>query len=82
MQEERPVGDVDDLDPVDLADGVEDPVEVRRVGRQDRDVADLVAGLDANEVDRAEEAFGVGDRVGERGERAGMVRPGAPGSWR
>ena len=43
------------------------------IGREDGDVADLVLRLDLNEIDRAEEALGLADRVGQRCERARVV---------
>ena len=46
------------------------------------DVADLLAGLDADDVDRVEQATGVADRLGEPRERAGAVRQAAPAAWR
>ena len=73
VEQERAVGDVLDLDAVDRAHGVDDPVECVGVGREDRHVAHLVAVLDAHEVDRAEEAARVADRLGERRERARAV---------
>ncbi len=73
MGEEGAVGDVLDLDSVHLPYGFEDPLDVRGVGREERHVAHLVATPDAHEVDRAEEAAGVADRLGERRERAGLV---------
>jgi hypothetical protein len=46
---------------------------VGRVGGEDGDVADLRAPLDADEVDRVEQAAGVADRLGQAGERARPV---------
>ena len=46
---------------------------MRGIGREERHVAHLVAMSNPHEVDRAEEAAGVADRLGERRERAGMV---------
>ncbi len=74
MQEERPVGDPLDRDPGEAADGLRDPLEVLGAGRLDRHVPDLHAGFDADDVDRAEQAAGVADRLGETRERARAVR--------
>ena len=71
--EEGPVGDVLDLDPVQMRDGFEDPLHVRAVRGEEGDVADLVPAPDPHEVDRAEQAACVADRLGELGERAGVV---------
>ena len=73
MEQERPVGDVLDEDAVELARGSGDRVDVVRVGREHRDVADLRPVLDADEVDRVEQAALLGDCRGERGERARRV---------
>ena len=73
MQVEGAVRDVLDLDAGERADGVEDRLEVRRIGCEDGDVADLRAALDADEVDRVEQAARVADRLGQPGERAGPV---------
>ena len=73
VEQERPVGDVLDLDARQRAHGRDDRLDVVGARRVDRDVADLLALLDADEVDRAEVAAGVADRAGEVGERAGPV---------
>ena len=78
VEEERAVGDVLDLDAVDGADGGHDPLEVVGVGRLDGDVAHLRAAVGADEVDRAERAAGVADRLRDAGERAGIVREADP----
>ena len=70
VHQERPVGDVLDLDAVDRADALDDPLEVVGVGRVDGDVAHLGRLLDADEVDRAERAAGLADRLREPCERA------------
>jgi hypothetical protein len=78
VEQERAVGDVLDLDPLDRADGRDDPLEVVGVGRLDRDVAHLRAPVGADEVDRPERAAGVADRLGDARERAGVVREADP----
>ena len=54
MHQECAIGDVLDLDAFDPANALDDPLEMLRVGGVDRDVADLDALFDANEVDRPE----------------------------
>ena len=71
--EERAVGDVLDLDSIHLPYGFEDPLDVRGVSREERHVAHLVPAPDSHEVDRAEEAACVADRLGESRERARVV---------
>ena len=71
--EERAVGDVLDLDSMHPPYGFEDPLDVRGIGCEERHVAYLVPAPDSHEVDRAEEAARVADRLGERREGAGMV---------
>ena len=73
--EERAVGDVLDDDAVERA------APPRRSGRcapasarEHGDVADLRAALDADEVDRVEQAVLLRDRGRERGERARAIR--------
>ena len=56
------------------ADALDDPLEVIGVGRVDRDVAHLDALLDADEVDRAERAAGLADRLREARERPRRIR--------
>ena len=73
VEEERAVGDVDHLDAGHLVDGRGDRVHVLRVVGEHGDVADLRAALDPHEVDRAEQAARVADRLGEPGKRAGLV---------
>jgi hypothetical protein len=43
------------------------------VVREHGDVADLRAALDADQVDRTEQAAGLADRLGKASERARMV---------
>ena len=62
-----------DLDAVERADGGDDRFLVRLPGGEHRDVADLLAGLDADEVDRVEQPTRVSDRLGEAREGAGSV---------
>ena len=73
VHEERPVGDALDLDAVDAAHALDDPRHVVGVGRLDRDVAHLGALVDAHEVDRAERASRVSDRLREARERPRRV---------
>ncbi len=54
MHQERAIGDALDLDPVDLADGGDDPLEVLGARSIDGDVAHLGVPLDADEIDRTE----------------------------
>jgi hypothetical protein len=72
-EENGPVRDVLDLDSFERADGVDDVRDLRLVGSEHGDVADLLASLDAHEVDRAEQAAGGSDRGRERCERARSV---------
>ena len=74
VHQERAVRDVLDLDALDPANALDDPLEVLRVGGVDRDVAHLDALLDADEVDRPERATGLADRACKPPERAGRVR--------
>ena len=76
VHQERAVGDVLDLDALDAANALDDPLEVLGVGRVDRDVAHLDALLDADEVDRAERAAGLADRAA----RGARTTPGASAS--
>ena len=73
VEQERPVGDVLDLDPVDRAAGADDRVGMVRVRREDGHVAHLAARLGADEIDRVEQPARVGDRAGEIGEGARAV---------
>ena len=73
MEQERPVGDVLDLDPVDRAARANDRVGMFRVRREDGDVANLAARLRANEIDRVEQPARVGDRPGEIGKGSSPV---------
>jgi hypothetical protein len=73
VREERAVGDVLHLDPVHVAHCGKDAVDLRRVRRQERHVPHLVSAADPHEVDRAEEAPGVTDRLRQGGERARVV---------
>ena len=73
MHQERPVGDVLDLDAGHCLDCGDDLLDVVGARGVDRDVADLLSLLDANEVDRAQVAAGLADRAGDLGERAGAV---------
>ena len=59
--------------PCTRPDGFEDPLDVRGVGREERHVPHLVPAPDSHEVDCAEEAARVADRLGESRERAGVV---------
>lgn len=67
------VGGVLDLDAVLGADRRGDQGDVRLVRCEDRDVADLLAVLDADEVDRVERPADLADRSGEPAEGAGAV---------
>ena len=58
---------------VERAHRGDDRLLVRLPGGEHGDVADLLAGLDADEVDRVEQAAGVADRLGEPREGAGPV---------
>jgi hypothetical protein len=53
MHEERAVGDAFHVDAWDCAGGGHDPVKVVGVAGDHGDVSDLLAGLDADEIDRA-----------------------------
>ena len=77
VEQERPVGDVLDLDARERVDGGDDLLDVVGARGVDRDVADLLALLDADEVDRAEAAAGVADRAGD----ARRTRPGRSSRW-
>ena len=69
VHQEGPVGHVDELDPGDLLYGGGDLLQMLGVAGEHRHVADLRARLGADEVDRAEQAAGLADRVGEPAER-------------
>ena len=71
-----------DLDARHLVHGVGDRVHVRGVVREHGDVADLRPALDPDEVDRAERAAGLADRLGEAREGARGGRRGGRGASR
>ena len=73
VEQERAIGDVLDLDAGQAVHGGDDPLDVLRARGVDGDVADLLALLDAHEIDRAEVAAGVADRAREVGERARAI---------
>jgi hypothetical protein len=73
VREEDAVRDMDHVHALHRADGGDDRVEVLLVVGEDVDVADLRRPLDANEIDRAEQAAGLADRGGQAGEGAGVV---------
>ena len=73
VHEERAVGDALDLDAVDLADALDDPLEVVGVRGVDRDVADLHPALDPDEVDGPEGSSRLADRAREPPESARAV---------
>jgi hypothetical protein len=73
VHEERPVGDVLDLDAGHCLDRGDDLLDVVGARSVDGDVADLLSLLDANEVDCAQVAACLADRAGDLGERAGAV---------
>jgi len=54
VQQERAVGSLEHLHALDRAHGRDDVVEMRRVGREECDVAHLRSALDADQVDRAQ----------------------------
>ena len=68
VQQEGPVGDVLDLDAGQRLHGGDDLLDVVGARRVDRDVAHLLALLDADEVDRAEAPARVADHAGDVGE--------------
>ena len=73
VEQERPVGDVLDLDPVSRADRLDDPLDVRLVVGEHGDVAHLLAALDPDQVDRAEQPAGLADRARQPRERSRLV---------
>ena len=73
MQEEGAIRHVVDLDAVDLAHGLDDPLDMGRVAGLDGDVAHLGGAVDSDEVDRAEQAAGLADCRREPRERSGPV---------
>jgi hypothetical protein len=73
VQQERPVGDVFDLDAIDFAARADDRVGMVRVRREDRDVAHLAVDVRADKIDRVEQPARVGDRARETGERPRTV---------
>ena len=73
VEQERPVGDVLDLDALDLVGGGGDRLDVVGVPGEDGHVADGEARLRADEVDRAERGARVRDHARQLGERAGAV---------
>ena len=77
VEQERPVGDVLDLDPGERAHRLDDACDVRVVGGEHGHVADLLAVLDPDEVDRAEQAA----RVADRASPAARRHPGWLSRW-
>ena len=73
VHQERPVGGVDDLGPVDAVHRAHDVVAVRLAAGVDRDVAHRVAVGELDEVDRADLRAGLADRAGDPAEHAGPV---------
>ncbi|MEX0675160.1 MAG: hypothetical protein WD067_10325 [Gaiellaceae bacterium] len=73
VEEEGAVGGMLDDDARDRPRGRDDALHVGRVAGEDRHVPHLLTARDADEIDRPEQAAGVGDRGGERRERAGVV---------
>ena len=73
VKEKGAVGDLLDLDTVQLRTGGRDRVRMGRVGREHRHVANLHLFLDAYQVDRIQQPTGVGDRTRQLGEGARPV---------
>ena len=80
VHEEGAIGDTENVDPVEGADCVRDGVEVLLVRCRDGDVAHLVVRLDAHDVDCAERAPGLPDRLGDPCERPGCILQSQPQS--
>ena len=77
MKQERPVGHVLDLEPVDLGNGGDDPVEMCGVAGEHRHVAHLLVPANANQIDRSEKAARTSDRGREGCERSRADSSGA-----
>ena len=73
VQEERAVGDVDDARALERVDRVAQGVPGGRAERVDRDVADEVARVGLDEVDRADRPAGAADGAGDLREHARAV---------
>ena len=73
VEQQRPVGDLLDFDAVLRAHRLRDAGDVLLVDREDRHVADLLAVLEPDEVDRVEEPARLADRAGHPRERARAV---------
>ena len=71
-----------DLDPRHLVDGVDDRAAMCSASPASTVTSRIFASaLDADEVDRAEQAAGLADRLGEPRERAGLGSPGGREGW-
>ena len=70
VQQEGAVGRVDDLSAVGRLDRRDDAVPVLAVGGVDDDVAQAVAAVDLDEVDRSDHRTGVADRRGHQSKDA------------
>ena len=73
MHQEDAVGNVDDLDPLQAPDAVDQRLGVRIVACRDRDVAHLERPGGTDDVNGARVAFEPGDGVEHTGEHAGLV---------
>ena len=73
MKQERTVGDVLHLDAVERSHGLDDRLLVRLSRGKHGDVPNLHPPLDADEVDRVEQAACVADRLCEPRERPRTV---------
>jgi hypothetical protein len=73
VQQERAVGGVDHLHAVEPLDRVDDPLPVLLAGGVNDDVAQALAAVDLDQVNRADEAPGLADRRREHPEHAGRV---------
>ena len=73
MQQERPVGDMLNLDPDERLHGGDDLLQMVGARGIDRDVAYLLALLDPDEIDRSETSTGLADDRGNIGKRSRPV---------
>src|SRR5439155_20243262 len=74
VHEERPVGHVDDADPGDGADTIDDLLAVPIVAGLEGDVAGHRRLADLDEVDGADVSPGLADGRGDLAQHAGPIR--------
>ena len=80
VQQERAVGDLADLDAVELLRAADDLVGVGRVGGVAGDVGDDPDVVGVDHVERGHDAAGIADRGGDAADRGRVGGHGRPGS--